>query len=271
VQSESSSAVEARGLECEFSAKDGRVVRAVGPIDFELRDRQFVCILGPSGCGKSTLLRIITGLTAPTRGGLCIRLTRRSAASPIAMVFQDYGIYPWKSVERNIGFGLEIAGVSAAERRDRIARWLHALHLDGFERAYPHELSGGMRQRVAIARALAVEPELLVMDEPFGAVDPQLRVLLQDEVLRLWQAEARTVAMVTHSIEEALVLSDRILVMTRRPARLLADVAVPFARPRDESIRSSPEFLAQRDRLWDLLRGEITAAEAPDGAAPTDS
>lgn len=266
----SSAAIEARGLECEFATK-GRVVRAVGPIDFELRDREFACILGPSGCGKSTVLRIIAGLTKPTGGRLRIRLARQSAASPIAMVFQDYGIYPWKDVERNIGFGLEIAGVPVAERRERVARWLHALRLEGFEHAYPHELSGGMRQRVAIARALAVEPEILVMDEPFGAVDPQLRVLLQDEVLRLWQAEARTVAMVTHSIEEALVLSDRVLVMTRRPARLLADVSVPFPRPRDESIRSSPEFLAQRDQLWEFLRGELAATDAPDEATASSA
>ena len=186
-QRASSAVIEAGALECEFATKGGGLVRAVGPIDFELHDRQFVCIVGPSGCGKSTLLRIIAGLTEPTRGRLRIRLAGSSTASPIAMVFQDYGIYPWKDVERNIGFGLEIAGVPAAERRERVARWLHALRLDGFERAYPHELSGGMRQRVAIARALAVEPEVLVMDEPFGTVDPQLRVLLQDEVLRLWQ------------------------------------------------------------------------------------
>ena len=257
--------IEVRGLVCEFATAHA-TVRAVGPVDLRVRDREFCCLVGPSGCGKSTLLRVVGGLAEPSAGTLSVRLFDGESVRPLAFVFQDYGIYPWKTTEENVAFGLEIATVPVAERRARVSRWIAALALNGFERAYPRELSGGMRQRVSIARAMAVDPQVLLMDEPFAAVDPQMRVLLQDEVLRLWQADARTVLMVTHSLEEALVLADRIVVMSARPGRVLAEVEVPFSRPRDEGIRHSAAFWELHERLWGLLRNEVQAQE-PRGEA----
>ncbi len=260
--SEAPARIEARALICEFATAHG-VVRAVGPVDLVVRDREFCCLVGPSGCGKSTFLRVIGDLAEPSAGTLEVQILDGESISPLAFVFQDYGIYPWKTTEENVGFGLEIAGVSANERRARVGRWIGALKLKGFEKAYPRELSGGMRQRVSIARAMAVDPQVLLMDEPFAAVDPQMRVLLQDELLDLWQADARTVVMVTHSLEEALVLADRIVVMSARPGRVLAEIDVPFPRPRDERVRDSPEFGELHRRLWALLRDEVEAPAPP--------
>jgi ABC-type nitrate/sulfonate/bicarbonate transport system ATPase subunit len=253
--------IEARGVICEFPTAHG-VVRAVGPVDLSVRDREFCCLVGPSGCGKSTLLRVIGGLAEPSAGTLAVRIFDGESISPLAFVFQDYGIYPWKTTTENVGFGLQVAGVPQGERLSRVQRWLAALRLGGFERAYPRELSGGMRQRVSIARAMAVDPQVLLMDEPFAAVDPQMRVLLQDEVLRLWQADARTVVMVTHSLEEALVLADRVVVMSARPGRVLAEVDVPFPRPRDEHVRDGAVFRELHAHLWELLRAEVEPARA---------
>ena len=248
--------IAAHDLVCEFDTPRGRV-HALGPVDLVVRDREFCCLVGPSGCGKSTFLRVVGGLAEPSAGTLSVELFDGESVCPLAFVFQDYGIYPWKTTEENVGFGLEIAGLAAAERSARVRRWIDALRLTGFEHAYPRELSGGMRQRVAIARAMAVDPQVLLMDEPFAAVDPQMRVLLQDEVLRLWQADARTVLMVTHSLEEALVLADRIVVMSARPGRVLSEIEVPFSRPRDESVRDSAEFWELHQHLWALLRDQV--------------
>ena len=159
--------IEARGLVCEFATAHA-TVRAVGPVDLRVRDREFCCLVGPSGCGKSTLLRVVGGLAEPSAGTLSVRLFDGESVRPLAFVFQDYGIYPWKTTEENVAFGLEIAAVPVAERRARVSHWIAALALNGFERAYPRELSGGMRQRVSIARAMAVDPQVLLMDEPFA-------------------------------------------------------------------------------------------------------
>jgi NitT/TauT family transport system ATP-binding protein len=246
--------ISARAVERSFDA--GRV-QALGPMDLDIEDGEFVTIVGPSGCGKSTFLRIVAGLIPPSAGA--VELNVRDTRQATAMVFQDYSIYPWKRVLDNVRFGLDIAGVSKKEGNERARRYLTRLGLADRAHSFPNTLSGGMRQRVAIARALAVEPEILLMDEPFAALDAQLRQILQDELLDLWQADRRTVVFVTHSLEEAILLADRVVVMSARPGRILETHTIPFARPRHSDVRNSPEFVALQAKLWDLLRGEVEA------------
>jgi len=250
--------VSAVRVEKHFLDRGKTGVHALGPIDLSIEEGQFVCIVGPSGCGKSTLLRIVAGLITPTSGSVELRVSRIKP-SPTAMVFQDYGIYPWKTVEDNIRFGLDIAGTGREEANSVVESWLDRLDLAAFAQSYPNVLSGGMRQRVAIARALAVEPEILLMDEPFAALDAQLRQVLQEELLQIWERDRRTVIFVTHSLEEAIVLGDRIVVMSARPGRVVLDEPVPFSRPRSTELRASNSFNAFRTRLWDCLRGEVEA------------
>jgi NitT/TauT family transport system ATP-binding protein len=239
-------------------------VRALGPLNLSVNTGEFVCIVGPSGCGKSTFLRIVAGLARPTAG--TVEVVARTA-HPAAMIFQDYGIYPWKTVEANVRFGLDVQGVPRREGRERARLWLERMRLADFAHAYPRQLSGGMRQRVAIARALSVEPEILLMDEPFAALDAQLRTILQDELLAICQAEQRTVLFVTHSLEEAIVLGDRVIVMSARPGRVLAEVRPPFPRPRSADVRESAKFAEFKGELWQLLRGEVVAAERTEEGA----
>ncbi|CAM5464316.1 ABC transporter ATP-binding protein OS=Streptomyces alboniger OX=132473 GN=CP975_23480 PE=4 SV=1 [Streptomyces alboniger] len=234
-----------------------RAVEALGPVDVTVAPGEFVCLVGPSGCGKSTLLRIAAGLLRPSTGRLEIRT---SSARPAAMIFQDYGIYDWKTVRANVRFGLDIQRVPRHVANARADEWLTRMGLGDFAHAYPATLSGGMRQRVAIARALAVEPELLLMDEPFAALDAQLRMILQEELLELTQTTRTTTLFVTHSLEEAIVLGDRVLVMSARPGRIIAEHRPPFPRPRTGDIRSTPEFTVLRSELWDLLRKEAVPA-----------
>ncbi len=234
-----------------------RSVEALGPLDLTVAPGEFVCLVGPSGCGKSTLLRIAAGLLRPSAGTLEIRTT---APRPAAMIFQDYGIYDWKSVRANVRFGLDVQRVPRREANTRADEWLARMGLSDFADAYPATLSGGMRQRVAIARALAVEPELLLMDEPFAALDAQLRMILQDELLEITQTLRTTTLFITHSLEEAIVLGDRVLVMSARPGRLIAEHRPPFPRPRTGDIRSAPEFTSLKSELWDLLRKEAIPA-----------
>ncbi|MGW7044814.1 ABC transporter ATP-binding protein [Streptomyces avermitilis] len=234
-----------------------RTVEALGPLDLTVAPGEFVCLVGPSGCGKSTLLRIAAGLLRPSTGELEIRT---SSPRPAAMIFQDYGIYDWKTVQANVRFGLDIQRVPRREANARAAEWLVRLGLADFAHAYPATLSGGMRQRVAIARALAVEPEILLMDEPFAALDAQLRTILQDELLDLTQTTGTTTLFITHSLEEAIVLGDRVLVMSARPGRIIAERRPPFPRPRTGDIRSAPGFTSLKSELWDLLRREAVPA-----------
>lgn len=247
--------IRARGLERRWETRKS-IVHALGPLDLDVGRGQFVAIVGPSGCGKSTLLRIAAGLTAPSAGELTIE--RGDEQSPLcAMVFQDYGIFPWKTVLGNVRFPLDVSGVPRRQG-DRTAReWLRRTGVAGFESAYPATLSGGMRQRVALARAFVANPEILLMDEPFAALDAQLRLVLQQELLRVWEAHRRTVLFVTHAIDEALLLADRVVVMSARPGRVLADIEVPFARPRSREARADPEFGALEERIWHLLEGEV--------------
>nr|WP_238428191.1 ABC transporter ATP-binding protein [Frankia nepalensis] len=259
--------IRALGAERVFG-RGAKAVHALGPLDLTVGEGEFVCVVGPSGCGKSTFLRIVAGLTRPTGGRVEVRA---GSPNPAAMIFQDYGIYPWKTVEANVRFGLDVRGVPRGEARARARAWLERMGLAEFAHAYPRQLSGGMRQRVSIARALAVEPEILLMDEPFAALDAQLRTILQDELLAICQAERRTVLFVTHSLEEAIVLGDRVVVMSARPGRILAERVPPFPRPRSAEVRESAEFAAFRGELWALLRGEVEAenlARGGPGATP---
>ncbi len=251
--------VSIRGLGRDFETAAGTVT-AIRDIDLDLRQSEFVTIVGPSGCGKTTLLRIIAGLESPTSG------TIETAGLPSdrpanAMVFQGRSVFPWMTVRQNAEYGLKIRGTLQAERNKVIDQLLETVGLSRFAKAYPHQLSEGMRQRVAIARALAVDPELLLMDEPFGSLDEQTRFILQDEVLRIWQETRKTVVLVTHSIDEALTLADRVVVMTAHPGSIKDVVPVPLARPRDQAtLRSDPEFGRLFTRIWESLRSEVLEA-----------
>lgn len=257
--------VSIQGLGRVFETAAGPVT-AIHDVDLDLRQSEFVAIVGPSGCGKTTLLRIIAGLETPTSGSI------ETAGLPTdrpanAMVFQGRSVFPWMTVRQNAQYGLSIRGTNKRERNRTIDRLLETVGLSGFSKAYPHQLSEGMRQRVAIARALAVDPELLLMDEPFGSLDEQTRFILQDEVLRIWHETRKTVVVVTHSIDEALTLADRVVVMTAHPGTIKDVVPVPLARPRDQAtMRSDPEFARLFSRIWESLRTEVLEARAS-GAA----
>lgn len=235
------------------SAEDAPV-QALRDINFAVPHNEFCSILGHSGCGKTTLLNIIAGFEQPTTGQFL--LNGKPVGKPgweRTMIFQDYALFPWQTVHGNIAFGLEMKNVTLAERNRIVERYVALVGLAGFERRYPHQLSGGMRQRVSIARALAVNPQILLMDEPFAALDAQNRALMQGEMVRIWERERKTCVLVTHSIEEAVALSDRILVMTRRPGTIKADIKVPLKRPRSED---DNEVLALRRKVRELIRDE---------------
>ncbi len=242
-----------------FSGGAGSV-EALSAISLDVRDGEFLCLLGPSGCGKTTLLRVMAGLERPSSGSIDLR--HDDPLRPLsAVVFQDYSVFPWKTIRDNVTFPLLQTGMSRAKAREVADHWLGQLDLAGFEKAYPETVSGGMKQRVAIARALAVRPELLLMDEPLAALDAQLRLLLQEKLLQLWQANQNTVVFVTHSIDEALLLGDRIAVMTARPGRIDTIIEVPFDRPRDpDEIRASSDFAVLRNEIWHRLRRELQRA-----------
>jgi NitT/TauT family transport system ATP-binding protein len=238
-----------------YLARQGDVT-ALDRISFQTREAEFVCIVGPSGCGKTTLLKIIAGLVRPTSGE--VRYVGPRHGAPLnAMVFQEDSIFPWMSVLDNVAFPLEIRGVPLAQRRQIAQEFVGRVGLTRFTTHLPGQLSTGMRQRVGIARAFACNPEVLLMDEPFAALDAQMKALLQIELLTLWTSHARTVVYVTHDIDEAVFMADRVLVMSTQPGRLVADVPVPFERPREPALRGRPEFLAVRDELWESVRGEV--------------
>jgi len=237
-----------RGLRMAFRAGEG-VVRVLEDIDLDVRSGEFVCILGPSGCGKSTLLNIVAGFLAPTAGKVSIDGEEVRRPDPRRIfVFQERGVFPWLTVEGNIGFGLDRLPREA--RRERIAHYIALVGLEGFEKAYPHELSGGMKQRVEVARALAVDPDVLYLDEPFGALDSITRLVMRGELLRLWQAEKKTVLFVTHDIEESVQLADRVVVLGARPARVRRIVEIDLPHPRDLSSR---RYLELRDGIFEEI------------------
>lgn len=235
----------------------GRTVVALEGVDLRVERGQFCCLVGPSGCGKTTLLRIVAGLETHSTGRL--RLAHFERSKPLlSMVFQEQSVFPWMTVERNVEYGLRMRGVPSSERRDIVGHYIDKVGLGGFRHSYPHQLSGGMKQRVSIARAFANDPEILLMDEPFAALDEQNKALLQEELLRIWEESRKTVLFITHSIDEALVLSDRALVMTARPGRLKADVPVLLERPRAAyELRASSAYAQLSRRLWAELREEV--------------
>ena len=238
-------------------------VEAMQDVSLEVGEGEFVSIVGPSGCGKSTLLEIVGGLIEPSGGEVKIdgRLVKGTDPA-IGIVFQQESTFPWRSVAENVEFGLEMSGVATDERRRRAHEMIELVGLSGFADRYPSELSGGMRQRVAIARTLVMEPEIILMDEPFGALDEQTRLILGEELLRIRSATNATILFITHSFDEALLLSDRIVVMTARPGRVKKIVENPLPRPRDSTIVSDPEFGRLSGELWELLREESMRALA---------
>jgi NitT/TauT family transport system ATP-binding protein len=246
-----------------FADRRGRAIEALRDVSLTVEDGELITILGPSGCGKSTLLHVVAGLLPPTRGRVVFQDVP-AGARPSAVVFQEHALFPWRTVRDNVAFGLEMRGVGAAERHARADRWLGLVGLETFADRYPHQLSGGMRQRVAIARALAVEPALLLMDEPFSALDAQSRALMQLELLGLWERTRRAILYVTHQIQEAVLLGDRVVVMTRHPGRILTILPVDLPRPRSEATLRAPAFLALVDECWRLI--ERDAREALVGA-----
>ncbi len=252
--------IRVEGITRRFETRGREPVEALSRFDLMIGDGEFVCIVGPSGCGKSTFLRIVAGLLRPSSGTLAIRAAD-PARPTCATVFQEYSIFPWLTVAGNVRFGLEVLGVPRREADERAGTWLEKVGLHTFRDAYPAALSGGMKQRVALARALVVEPEVLLMDEPFAALDAQLRLVLQEELLAIWQEWRRTVILITHSIDEALVLGDRIVLMSARPGRVKEVIPVPFPRPRSGEVRNSPEFRALERRIWESLRAEVVSAE----------
>jgi ABC-type nitrate/sulfonate/bicarbonate transport system ATPase subunit len=230
-------------------------VVALSNVTFEVPDNQFCAVLGHSGCGKTTLLNIAAGFDQPTSGSVMIDDSPiRGPGWRNTMIFQDYALFPWMTVFQNIDFGLEMKGLRSRERSDITRYYIELVGLTGFETSFPHQLSGGMKQRVAIARALSVKPRLLLMDEPFAALDAQNRSFMQDELVRIWEREPKTVVLVTHSIDEAIKLSDCIAVMTRRPGRVKAFLEVALPRPRDEDDAS---YLEVKRQLRDLIHDEF--------------
>ncbi|MGE3935177.1 MAG: ABC transporter ATP-binding protein [Rhodospirillaceae bacterium] len=251
--------IQGRNVNLTFRPPNRAPVQALNNFDIDVGESEFLSIVGPSGCGKSTFLSVLLGLVKPDSGDLTLKGRQITGPGPErAMVFQEFGLLPWRTVMNNIELGLELKGVSADKRQPVAKRFIDMVGLTGFESHYPHELSGGMKQRVGIARALATDPDVLLMDEPFAALDAQTRDIMQIELLRIWQEAQKTVLFVTHQIDEAVYLSDRIIVMTKRPGRTKKIFKVDLPRPRDYEMRVSPEFNELKLEIWNALKDEIT-------------
>ncbi|MDR1039401.1 MAG: ABC transporter ATP-binding protein [Deltaproteobacteria bacterium] len=259
--------------EYRVRARDGEgreAFVAVESFSLDVRAGEFVSIVGPSGCGKSTLLDILAGLSKATSGSVVIDGKEvNGPALDRGIVMQGYALFPWRTVRKNVEFGLEMKGLPPSARREISSRYIELVNLTGFEDRYPHELSGGMKQRVAIARALAYDPEVLLMDEPFAAVDAQTRETLQDELMRIWEKTGKTIVFVTHSIDEAILLADRVVVMSPNPGRIRRIVRIELPRPRtNREMRSSPSFVAVRQSVWENLQEEGAQGVREDGFPP---
>jgi NitT/TauT family transport system ATP-binding protein len=255
------------GLVHRYRTRDRQEVRALEDVSFGVADGEVLTVVGPSGCGKSTLVHIIAGLVKATAGTLVVDGEPVRGPGPDrGVVFQELAILPWRTVRRNIAHGLEIAGRPRAERRRVVEQFIELVGLRGFEDRYPHELSGGMKQRVAVARTLAADPKVILMDEPFAAVDAQTRITLQEELLRISTLTRKTIVFVTHSVDEAVFLGDRVMVLTRRPGRVKAIVEVPLSRAERswDGVSGAPRFLEVRERVLRLVREEITGAAHPE-------
>ena len=243
--------------------RHGLPTEALQPVSLAVADNDFITILGPSGCGKSTLLRVVAGLDTPSRGRVMLDgVPVTAAGADRGMVFQSYTLFPWLTVRENICFGLREKSVPQARQGEIAAHYIDKVGLRGFENHYPKMLSGGMQQRTAIARALANEPRILLLDEPFGALDNQTRSLMQELLLSIWESERKTVLFVTHDIEEAIFMANRVVVMTARPGRIKAEVVVPLAHPRHYTIKTSAEFSALKAQLTEQIRVEALKVNA---------
>jgi len=244
-----------------FTPRMGHPVTALDRISLEVDENEFSVIVGPSGCGKSSLLRLVAGLIQPTAGAIYLdgKLVTKPGKDR-GMVFQSYTLFPWLTVQDNLEFGLKIGGMAAEERAAVARRFIAEVGLEGFERAYPKQLSGGMMQRVALARALANDPDILLMDEPFGALDSQTRSLMQELLLKIWEHSHKTVLFITHDIDEAIRLGDRVYVMTARPGRIKEEVAIDISRPRSVDVLTADEFIAIKRRIMTLIREEAVRA-----------
>ena len=258
--------IEIRKVSHGYAGKDGvYVFQALADVSLTIESGTFVSFLGPSGCGKTTLLRIANGLIAPSEGD--VRIGGHVVDGPApdrAMVFQEFNLLPWRTAHGNVEFPLEVQGVGKAKRAQIATRALTQVGLDRFAAFYPHQLSGGMKQRVGLARALSVSPSYLFMDEPFGALDPQIREMMQVELMKLWDSDRKTVVFVTHSVDEAVFLSDRVVMLGGSPGRVIADLAIDLPRPRwtdDEAIKTSAKFIQYRNDIWRLLKQQLSGMQ----------
>ncbi len=253
--------LEVKGLQKEFDTPQGRVT-ALKDINFKTHRREFVCVIGPSGCGKSTLIRILAGLENKSSGKVLLEGQEVSGPGPDrGMVFQGYTLFPWLTVKRNVMFGLEVSGQGKYIAEDEARQWIELVGLSKFENSYPHQLSGGMKQRVAIARALANQPRILLMDEPFGALDAQTRAKMQGYLMEIWKNIDITILFITHDLDEAIYLADRILVLKAHPGEVQELIEVPVPQPRSQDQLLTPEFLATKKRLEELIHPPVEEKE----------
>src|SRR3954447_6468746 len=259
-------ALNAHGIRMEYRDRTTREkLVAIESMDLEIPEGQFVTIVGPSGCGKSTFAKIVNGLLPATEGEVEVR--KAAHGRDHAMVFQDSSLFPWYSVLNNVAYGLVCQGMSRKEAAERARPLIKLVGLEGFETKYPYQLSGGMQQRANLARALTVDPEILLMDEPFAALDAQTREIMQVELVRIWSQSRKTVLFITHQIDEAIFLSDRVLVMSARPGRILADITIDLPRPRELAIKRTSEFVAYEEQIWQLIAKQLTSVGGRPGEA----
>jgi NitT/TauT family transport system ATP-binding protein len=253
------SKISAKNVHKVYDTADGPIV-AVQDFSLEVAEGEFVCIVGPSGCGKSTFLRMAADLEDISSGSIRIMAESDSDKPANSVVFQEYAVFPWKTVIENVAFGLQMRGISERERTEVARYWLDRVGLTKFANYYPHQISGGMKQRVSIIRALANDPEVLLMDEPLGALDAQTRVVLQEELLRIWEETRKTVLYITHSLEEAVLLGDRVVLMSAQPGRILDIYEIDLPRPRSFETTNLPRFSEYRAMIWEKLSAEVTRA-----------
>lgn len=242
--------VSIQGIKKIYKTRTGENI-ALNGVDFDIKENEFICVIGPSGCGKSTLLNIIAGLLEPTSGEVYVDGNKvQGTGTDRGVVFQQYALFPWLTVRKNVEFGLKLKGMDKEQRKTIVDKYLKMVELEKFADAYPKELSGGMKQRVAIARAYTMNPSVLLMDEPFGALDAQTRTQLQTELLKTWEEEHKTCFFVTHDIEEAIVLATRVVIMSARPGRIkeVVDIDIPY--PRDQETKMSPRFIELKNHIW---------------------
>jgi NitT/TauT family transport system ATP-binding protein len=249
-------------IQIDHAAKEFGALRVFQDIDLEIGEREIVSVVGPSGCGKTTLLRCIDGLVPLTEGE--IRVDGKKVVGPpqgVAVVFQHFGLFPWKTVYENVAYGLRLGRAPKQRIAEAVPRYIEMVGLEGFEKAYPYQLSGGMQQRTGLARALAIDPHVLLMDEPFAAIDAQTREILQFELLRIWESRPMAMVFVTHSIEEAVLMGDRVVVLRGRPSSIHEVIQTGLPRPRTRDVFSSPRFNEVREQVWGLLMHEAEQAE----------